>query len=40
VVEHLTDIFCRGILRPEKLRAMKAAGLPAPGARRAKPKEV
>jgi len=25
VVDHLTEIFCRGVLRPEKLRAMKAA---------------
>jgi hypothetical protein len=25
VVEHLTEIFCRGVLRPEKLRAMTGA---------------
>src|ERR1041384_2484000 len=25
VVEHLTDIFCRGVLRPEKLREMNGA---------------
>jgi len=24
VIEHLTEIFCRGILRPEKLREMRA----------------
>lgn len=36
VVEHLADIFCRGVLRPEKLRALNHAG-PAPaGARKAK----
>src|ERR687886_1441006 len=25
VVEHLTEIFCRGVLRPEKLRALTSA---------------
>ena len=25
VVEHLTEIFCRGVLRPEKLREMTGA---------------
>jgi AcrR family transcriptional regulator len=25
VVEHLTDIFCRGVLRPEKLRELKSS---------------
>ena len=39
VVEHLTDIFCRGVLRPEKLRALKAKPARKPGARRTKPKK-
>jgi hypothetical protein len=32
VVEHLTEIFCRGVLRPEKLAEM--AGTPPTAARR------
>jgi hypothetical protein len=40
VVEHLTDIFCRGVLRPEKLRALKAVGTTvAPRARKARTKD-
>jgi AcrR family transcriptional regulator len=39
VVEHLTDIFCRGVLRPEKLRALKAGPAPKPGARPKRPKK-
>src|SRR5918911_3081017 len=40
VVEHLTDIFCRGVLRPEKLRALKAAPPGRPRARQSKRKEI
>ena len=41
VVEHLTEIFCRGILRPEKLREMRAKPAAKGGrpARRAKSRD-
>ncbi|MDT5293553.1 MAG: hypothetical protein QOJ76_433 [Acidobacteriota bacterium] len=38
VVEHLTEIFCRGVLRPERLREMRKASVADGAAPRAKPK--
>src|SRR5918998_2222643 len=39
VVEHLTEIFCRGVLRPEKLAELKA-GAPPAAAKRGGPKRT